>query len=124
MTTYTLHPIKSDDPTAPPMVALVGDDGSAFLVGERQEAESARAALARWLENGKAGAPIDEMDERLGWAWVSIAQAVDLAREHGHAVSAPTIRLACGRGKIAGARLEGKTWRFPRARFLGWLLRG
>ncbi len=57
-----------------------------------------------------------------GWKHLNIRDAIALAREHNIIVAAPTIRLACAKNKIADARLDGKTWRFPRAAFLGWLL--
>lgn len=117
----TVHPLTSADPESPLMVAALIGDGYGFLIGERVEAEALLAALTRYLERGKHDGPIDEMDERLGWAHIDIADAVTLANDVGAAVSAPVIRAACGAGKIRGAQKDGKTWRFARPRFLGWL---
>ncbi len=120
---YTLHPIKSADKESGEMLAAVHRDGHGFLLGECAEIESLATALTRYLGRGKHDGEIDEMDERLGWTHIAIAEAVALAGDVGTPVAAPTIRAAAARGEIRGAHLAGKTWRFPRARFLGWLRR-
>ena len=118
---YTLHPLPSADPDFDGMVAALHRDGHAFIIGDRAEAEALHTALTRWLEHGRHDGELDEMDERLGWTHVDIAEAVALAAG---SVAAQTIRAACARGDIRGAHLDGKTWRFPRARILGWLRAG
>jgi len=119
---YTLHRLTSADPGFDNMVAVVHRDGDGFLIGNRAEAAALQAALERWLEHGRHDGEMDEMDERLGWTHIDIATAVTVATFiTGMPVSAPAIRAACAAGRIRGAHLDGKTWRFPRARFLGWL---
>lgn len=118
---YSIHLTTSSDPAATPMVAVVAHDDHGFVVGSREEAVALRDALDRYIKTGKYDGEIDELDERLGFRWLDIADAVDLAEQMDMPAAAQTIRTACADGRIKGAILDGKTWRFPKMRFLGWL---
>lgn len=116
-----LYTTTSADPDSPALLAVVTDDGHGWLIGERAEAEALHTALDFWLATGATAGEIDELDPIFGWQWLSISEAVEYAAALGRPVAAPTIRKAAADGQIGGARLDGKTWRFARPRFLGWL---
>ncbi len=123
---FTIHEIENRDPDDKWRgYSIMPDDGTdGFLIGDVDTVRGLVKRLNRFLENGKHDGVISSLDERMGWQWMNIAEAVAFASEHGIPVAAPTIRLACANGKIGDAKLDGKTWRFPRATFLGWLHRG
>jgi len=125
MVKFTLHQIGNQDPDDKWRgYAIMPDDGTGgFLVGDTASIHALAKRLNRFLENERHDGKIPSLDERLGWQWMSIAQAVEFARDQNIPIAASTIRMACTSKKISDAKLEGKTWRFPRATFMGWLKR-
>lgn len=125
MLKFTIHRITQADPSDPYVgFAIIPSDRSAgYEIGDREQVQTLAARLNRFLETSRDDGVISHLDERLGWQWLDIADAVELAGEVGVPVAAPTIRKACARGRIGSARLDGKTWHFPRTTFLGWLKR-
>jgi hypothetical protein len=123
---YRICLIKNRDPRDEwrGYAIMPGDGTNGFLVGDMDCMRVLAKRLGRFLETDKHDGVISHLDERLGWQWMNITEAVEFSITHNIPVAAPTIRLACAQGKIADAKLDGKTWRFPRATFLGWLERG
>lgn len=99
------------------MYAIIPDDGTrGYLVGERWEVEQLRESLNRLLESDEYDGEISSDFEQLGYKWLTIPEAAELAES----ISARTIRYACKHGHIKNAEKQGRDWRFPQVRFLAW----
>ena len=120
---FSIHPLSNSDVPGDPLYAVMPDDDSTgFVIGTLDDCAMLSGSLDALLQKKIHGAEIDELDERLGWAWINVTQAVELANEHDYNLSAVYVRSAMRDGKISGSKRDGRDWRAPRARFLGWLL--
>lgn len=124
---YTLHHIK-DDPHEAPMYALICEDETGYVLGERDEVIEIAGILAQFLETGEHAGDIEAYDERLGLPWLTISEAADKAHEEtGEHVPAVTIRKAAERGAagessgIIGATNRSGIWKVPIRQFRYWL---
>ena len=122
---FTLHPIANTDelPSGSLYAILTDDDCQGYTVGTRDDVAMLAGVLLAFVRRGIVSNEIDNLDERLGWTWLSIAEAVRAASERGYIVTKVGLRRACSSGRIAGAKKDGPDWRFPQARFLAWLVK-
>lgn len=120
--TFTLHPFYPDE-GLPPLYAILPDDGSrGWVVGEPENIQALADVLGAFLSDGTHAEEISPLHEQLGWKWLTIPEAVEVALEYkGERIPETTIRAACASGHIKGAVKQGRDWRFPQARFLGWV---
>jgi len=106
------------------MYALVTEDEHGFVLGELSEVHEAAKAINEFLATGKDAGVIDNLDERFGFKWLTVEEAIDMAyKESRIDVPATSIRWSCRQGHIQGAINSGRQWRFPAMRFRGWLTR-
>lgn len=122
-TVYTVHPIdQPGERDLAPLYALICSDGTGYALGTLAEVEEIAGKLNRLIDTAEHDGSIDQLDERLGWRWLTIRQAVELAAdETGQDVPPVTIRRACAAGNIGGAKKEAGAWRMPAVRFRWWL---
>lgn len=94
-------------------------DGSDELqIGNRSELNALLPVIETFLDAGRHGDEISEHAERLGWTWMTVAEA---ANEYN--IPAITIRTACLRGDIPEARQgHNRRWEFPALLFRGWVI--
>lgn len=119
MVNFTVHPTDEYSIGDALFAIIPNDDGPGYLVGEMAELVALRDTLSRIIADPAAhDGIIHHLDERLGWTWLSVSEA---AAEYD--VPVATARWAAAHGKIGGAEKQFGRWRFPRATFLGWLLR-
>jgi excisionase family DNA binding protein len=122
---FTIHVITQADPDDEyrGYAILPNDVTRGYEIGDIEQVKQLAARLNSFLKTKRDDGAIDHLAEEIGWQWLDIADALPLSRDVGVPIAAPTIRKACAEGRIGYAKLDGKTWRFPRATFLGWLKR-
>lgn len=114
-----------DDPALDFMVALdmAGEfERGYLLLGERWQVEIVRDLLTRYLETGETAGEIDYLAEELGHRWLTVPDAVALAKRlTDEDIPCVTIRTAARTGHIRKAKKAGRDWTFAQMRFLQWL---
>ncbi len=125
-TRFTIHTLDNPDPDDDWIgYAIMPSDADevnrGYLIGDLEQVKQLAARLNSFLKTEKHDGEISHLDQRLGWKWLDVADGVKLAREVRVSVAHSTIRAACASGNIEYAKLDGKTWVFPQATFLGWL---
>lgn len=99
-------------------------DGDALLLGTMSECEE----IAQAIRASTTGEPVPEMSEydpAITPTWSieqATAEAVELGYSDNPARLSKTIRAACGRGAIRGARQVDGRWQLPRRTFRHWLI--
>jgi hypothetical protein len=124
--TYTLHrveqPASEVEEGLPPLWAILPDDGTRGLLIGQEDIAAIHELLGRWLATGEHDGEIDSMDPGLGWQWLTVAEAQQLALdERGVSISDRAIRAACADGRIRKARRAGRDWLMAAPRFRHWL---
>jgi hypothetical protein len=101
------------------MYAIMPDDGmDGFLVGDMCEVINLWTALDRLIKESIHDGVISHLDERLGWAWLTVHEASEQEN-----IPERTIAHACAQGYIGAAQKdETGRWRFPSATFRGWVV--
>ncbi len=114
--TWTIHKLiesAPDEPDIDPLYAICpNDDTNCYVVGQRAELAELSNVLDDFFNEGIVADDIDNLDERLGWKWLSVT---DAAKKYNLPVS--TVRRWAP--KIAGALKRYGRWTFPEARFRG-----
>lgn len=124
---WTVHPVVADDGWQ--AVAALDAGGHGFLIGERWQVEELYHTLAAYLERGEADEALADDDESLGWRWLTMNEAILVAHEYNpdeyplETKTAERIRRAAQRGSLAHKKTESGRYKFPAARFRGWLRR-
>lgn len=114
-------PAEADEAS---MYAVDPDDGTpAFLVGEVAELRDLHKRIGKFLRDQQVDEEVSHLDERIGVKWITVPKAVELAAEVGRPTTGRTVRWACVNDPAlsAVAERQGRDWRFPQLRFLGWL---
>ena len=108
---WSIHPtveMSNGEPTG--MYALLPDDDTdGILIGELHDVVNVYQTLKRFIEDGEHAEPIDDLDEQLGWSWITVTEA---AEKYGIPVS--TVRS--WPPKIAGAVKQHGRWCMPEVR--------
>ncbi len=122
---YTIYRVYSDDrkDKRAEKYAIVSNAGGPGIVGTRADLRLLVKQIENFLQSASPLEGIHYQAEQLG-QWLNIFSAVRLSRELGMPLSVATIRRACKNQRIAGAKLDGGLWRFPRAAFQQWLQSG
>lgn len=95
------------------MFAVLPDDMSnGLLIGELQDVLSLYKTLKQFIENDIHDSPIDNLDEQLGWKWLTITE---ISEKYNIPVS--TVRTWPKR--IAGSIKQHGRWYMPEARVRG-----
>lgn len=113
---FALHTIQDQSGEKPLMVILPADNSRGLIVGEDWEVQALHDLLGQYLVSGATDGEISNLDERLGFEWITTIDAVKLAD-----ISERTVRYAASRGFIHKAEKSGRDWRFPKASFVDWL---
>jgi hypothetical protein len=119
---YSIHPLRPD-PGADYLWCILPDpdDGTpGFVIGDLEDLAPLRDVLDAAIK-GKHGDEISPVDQRLGFIWVTVPEALEYARLANDPVSRPLVTRACRLGQIEDARRDSRGWVFPRSRFLAWL---
>lgn len=125
MLKITIHTIDMHDDREPLPVIVTEDSTTPgeyhHLALEKEELAELRRIIGAYLTTGDHAGMIDEGAEQLGFRWLTVSEAVELAADNGYSISRPSVRRACARGKIRKAARQGRDWRFPQSTFLWWL---
>jgi len=105
-----------DEPDAP-LYAIMQEDGPSLLLGEMSDVVALRDKLNALIVTAKADQHIDNLDESLGWRWLTTTEA---AEEFDVPVS--TVRRWMS-DEIPGAEKRHGTWRAPAARIRACVVR-
>lgn len=119
MINWTIAKLDLHDPNdnCQMFAILPDDDTNGYNIGEMADVVSLLSALRAFVEGGgQADETIDELDERLGWHWLSSSQA---AREFD--IPKSTMRLWMAQS--AHSEKRGREWYAPSAIVRGWVAR-
>jgi hypothetical protein len=125
MQTFTLHE------TAGRFLITNGDAANTLRIDSLQDLLRLRQRLNAYVDTQQADSPIPD-GPFAAPEWIDTVKARKLAADLGHGeIPATTVRSACERGNIAGARKRSRSgraktkgggqWEFPRWAFLQWL---
>ncbi len=118
---FILHVIKNE-PGLEPLKVILPDDGTRGLViGVDWEVRALHTLLGEYLAAGKHSGEIPDYHEQLGFRWLTVDQAAELATRYNIDIPGRTIRWAAKHQFIHGAEKVGRDWRFPQSTFLYWM---
>jgi hypothetical protein len=114
------------------LILTNGDEANLLRLHSLQDLLRLRQRINRYLDDQQADGQMDANSPLLVQEWLDTGEARQLAQALGHGdISLGTIKSACLRGNIAGARKHSRSgraqterggrWEFPRWAFIEWL---